>query len=267
MPKTFGGKYSSMITKTPKLEYKSLYEVLMLTGHEDMDICDSVFDWGSNMGCYKSFEDCNDYYDKLMLLFCLNITCTKVNEKWYSCCDISRFISEHQDTFDKFMNEENREGYRPQDYSHKLDYEKDEDFYDLYLNTFESLIIGNYAESDYQKLYEMLIKESENDKAVEKKTLFIIADCDSEVQIEDTDTMEDIFNALEDKVYYYLVLPQNVDLSKLNRDCKKWFNHYMDNVEKFDKKGFSSRYEYILSKIKERFGEDCVIDNISSFDC
>lgn len=149
-----------MITETPKLESKSIYEVLMFNQQEDMDICDDIFDWGSNIGCRKSFEDCQDYYDKLMLLFCLNIECKRYNEKWYSCCKITEFIEANKEVFDKFMNEENREEYTPRYYKEELGMDnvtsETDDFYDLYLNTFESLIVGNYCESDYEKLYKML---------------------------------------------------------------------------------------------------------------
>ena len=144
-----------MITETPKLEDRSIYEVLMFNQQEDMDICDDIFDWGSNIGCKKSFEDCEDYYDRLMLLFCLNIKCKRYNRDWYSCCKICEFIEANKEVFDNFMEEENREEYRPSFYGTPITSD-DEDFYDLYLTTFESLIIGNYAESDYEKLYKAL---------------------------------------------------------------------------------------------------------------
>ena len=149
-----------MITETPKLENKSIYEVLMFNQQEDMDICDNIFDWACNIGCRKSFEDCTDYYDKLMLLFCLNIQCENYKHDWYSCCKITDFIEANKEVFDKFMEEENKDQYKPSYYKNVYGMENvtsnDEDFYDLYLMTFQSLIVGNYCESDYEKLYKAL---------------------------------------------------------------------------------------------------------------
>lgn len=144
-----------MITETPTLQDKSIYEVLMFNQQEDFDICDDIFDWGSNIGCKKSFKDCEDYYERLMLLFCLNIKCKCYRQNWYSCCKISEFIEANKEVFDKFMEEENKECFRPSFYGKPITSD-DEDFYDLYLMTFESLIIGNYCESDYEKLYKSL---------------------------------------------------------------------------------------------------------------
>lgn len=144
-----------MITETPKLENLSLYEMIMKTGGNGFDCCDNDWDFGVFMTCEKSFEDCRDYYDKFMLLLCLNIKCLKYNPKWYSPCDFVSFFEENKEPINKFLNEENREGYRPKDHKN-LDKDKDTGYYEVYFMSFENLINGNYCESDYEKLYKYL---------------------------------------------------------------------------------------------------------------
>jgi hypothetical protein len=51
------------------------------------------------------------------------------------------------------MKEVNNERYQP-DEEVTID---DEEFCDLYLITFESLVCGNYADEDYDLLYELLL--------------------------------------------------------------------------------------------------------------
>ena len=157
----------SVTTQVPEMEHKSLYEVLRLGGWEDLDICDTIWDWGVNLGHggYSSFEDIDKdnpmdpWYYKIILLFCLNIKVEKVQPKWYTVCHVAEFIDENREAFDKFMNEENREGYRPKDYpKHQNPTIDDELFYDIYLPTFESLVVGNYTDDDYKKLFEYLTK-------------------------------------------------------------------------------------------------------------
>ena len=76
---------------------------------------------------------------------------------WYSTCYISEYIKKNIVAFNRFMNEENDEKFQPQHYE-EID---DETFYDLYLNTFENLVAGNYADEDYEKLLRYL-KEGDN---------------------------------------------------------------------------------------------------------
>lgn len=147
-----------MITNIPKIENKSIYETLRMCGHSDMDFCDNDWDFCVNMGCENTFEECRDYYDKFMLLLCLNIKCLKVNEKWYSPCDFVSFFEENKEAINKFLNEENREGFRPKDYKN-LKPNEDSGYYEVYFMSFENLINGNYYESDYEKLYKLLKKE------------------------------------------------------------------------------------------------------------
>lgn len=147
-----------MITKEIKLEDVSLYQMICHVG-SGFDICDDEYDWGVYMDCYKSWEECDDYYDRIILLFALNIRCVKYNDDWYSPCKVSEFIAENIKAFRQFFNEENREGYRPMDYENADDSHSDEGFYEAYMMPLESLIAGNYSEDDYEKLYKLLIKE------------------------------------------------------------------------------------------------------------
>ena len=159
-----------MILKAPGLEEKSLYEVLKLVSQEDTDICDDIWDWCSNLGYggYDSFEEIDNHYGKdnpdggyykFILLCCLNIKVKKYQPKWYTVCYVSKFIDENRAAFDKFMNERNREGYRPKDFKGKIDIDDDEElFYEVYMQTFENLIIGNYCDSDYLELFNYLIQ-------------------------------------------------------------------------------------------------------------
>ena len=52
------------------------------------------------------------------------------------------------------MRECNSEYYQPND---KVTMD-DEEFYDLYINTFANLINGYYDEEDYELLYDLLIE-------------------------------------------------------------------------------------------------------------
>ena len=144
-----------MITETPKLENISLYEMIMRKGGNGFDCCDKDWDFGVFMECRETFKECTDYYDKFMLLLCLNIKCYKFVAEWYSPCDFVSFFEENRKAIDKFLNETNRGGYRPKDYK-DLDKDKDTGYYEVYFLSFDNLINGNYCESDYEKIYKYL---------------------------------------------------------------------------------------------------------------
>ena len=133
----------------------TLHQAIVKTGY-GFDIADKDWDWGTYFDCPATWDECNDYYDRCCLLFALNIKVEEIRQDWYSPCYVADFLWEHRDAFGKFFDEENREGYRPCDYS---DIAPDEDtgFLEAYLEPFESLLIGNYSESDYKKLYFMLV--------------------------------------------------------------------------------------------------------------
>ena len=121
------------------------------------DVCDDIFDWGTN---YDYNINPKDYYDKALDLMASEIEVVKVQPKWYTICKFSEFIEKYQNVFDKFFNEENKEEYTPKYACKELGVvrlNKDMgEFYDIYLESFASLLAGNYCESDYMKLYEML---------------------------------------------------------------------------------------------------------------
>ncbi len=121
------------------------------------DVCDDIFDWGTN---YDYNINPKDYYDKALDLMASEIEVVKVQPKWYTICKFSEFVVKYQDVFDQFLNEENKEEYTPKYACEKLGVDrlnKDMgEFYDIYLESFASLLAGNYCESDYMKLYEML---------------------------------------------------------------------------------------------------------------
>ena len=133
-----------------------LMEFMKFTGKYGFDIADVDFDWGNYFEVPEEVED-DDYYDKCMIFFAENITILNYKENWYSCCKIGDFLMNYEDAFTTFMNEENRYEYRPENFNFK---KGDEDWYELYIMTFEGLINGNYAEEDYEKLYTYLTQEA-----------------------------------------------------------------------------------------------------------
>ena len=134
----------------------NLYEAIT-TLKVDKDICDNIFDYLNYFTCSKENE-AYDNYDLLMIYFAKHIQVLSINDIAI-CCDISNFINKHKRVFDKFMNEENREQYTPKWFKKtfnqivKID---DEEFYDLYMMTFSSLINGNYSDRQYKKLLDYL---------------------------------------------------------------------------------------------------------------
>ena len=130
----------------------TIYEMFIFCELEDTDICDVKYDFANNFACYTKKGDCKDYYDKLMRMFATQIECEHYRPKWYSPCYITEYIEKNIDVFNKFMNEENNESFRPKNYT-DID---DETWYDLYMETFKNLINGNYSERQYEKLYKML---------------------------------------------------------------------------------------------------------------
>ena len=130
-----------------------IYEFMKFTNKWGFDIGDETFDWGNYFEVdHYSLE--KDSYDVLMVYFANNIEMVNYTEDWYSCCKVSEFIQSHRQAFDKFMVECNNEHYQPNN-EVSMD---DEEFYDLYLMTFENLINGNYADEDYELLYDLLLE-------------------------------------------------------------------------------------------------------------
>ena len=133
-----------------------LMDFMKFTGKYGFDIADVDFDWGNYFEVPEEVEN-DDYYDKCMIFFAENITMVNYQENWYSGCKIGEFLMNYEDAFTTFMNEENRYEYRPENFDFEIG---DEDWYELYIMTFESLINGNYCEEDYEKLYTYLTQEA-----------------------------------------------------------------------------------------------------------
>lgn len=146
-----------MRTEIKSLPKMCLFDVLKMNGIDGCDICDDAYDWGTYIGVPESWEKCSDYYDRCMLLFALNMTCVQYRPNGYTICDVAGFIWDNKEPFTKFLNQENRKEYKPSTYKDEtIDPEVDGVFYDVYMESFESLLIGNYSESDYRKLYKYL---------------------------------------------------------------------------------------------------------------
>lgn len=134
-----------------------LIEFMEFSDNYGFDIADDIWDWGNYFETPRNFKECeNDYYNLLMWHFANNIEIVKYQEDWYSICKVSEFIYKNIKAFNKFMNEKNREGYRPNEYE-EIESADDELMVDIYLPTFENLINGNYSDDDYKKLCEYLI--------------------------------------------------------------------------------------------------------------
>lgn len=130
----------------------TIYEFMIFSNKDGFDISDEIFDWATYFGA-DLHNTTNDSYNVLMVYFANEIEMVNYQENWYSCCKVSEFIQKHKKAFDMFMKEVNNERFQPDD-EVTID---DEEFCDLYLSTFESLVCGNYADEDYELLYDLLL--------------------------------------------------------------------------------------------------------------
>lgn len=138
----------------PSKKEITLYEAIHHYGN-DKDIADTIFDYAVYFTCEKDFKNCNDDYDKCMLLFALNIKVESINED-YTICKITDFIEEHRKEFDDFFNQVHKEEWQPRNME-KISV-NDEEYYDFYIKCFDYLVIGNYGKKDYTKLCKILTK-------------------------------------------------------------------------------------------------------------
>ena len=147
-----------MITKAPQPATVTLYEALRAANMDECDISDFDWDWGNCIVLpeAKSIEECEDAYEKFILLVALNLK-TKAIERWYTPCDVCGFIEENRAAFERFFNEENREGYRPKDYEGPLKPDEDEGYFEAFMLPLGSLLNGDYCEDNYEKLVNMLL--------------------------------------------------------------------------------------------------------------
>lgn len=169
---------TTITTKIPEMHKPAtLYEMIQLNNYNGVDIYDDTWDLAVFLECPENWEAATDNYDKLMLLFALNLRTVfetrpadEQNDPLDTssvCCAIGTFLWEHRDVFDPFFNAHNRAGYRPKDYA-DLDPDKDSGFYSAYMMPFESLVVGNYSDKDYGELYDALLKSSEPAEISEK---------------------------------------------------------------------------------------------------
>lgn len=151
----------TLITSAPQLKDLSFYEACAHEHIDGADICDNDWDWGIFLSVpeAKTLDECEDAYDKFCLLLALNLRCKGINREWYTACDVCGFIEANRKVFEKFFNEENREGYRPMDYDNPQP-DEDEGYFEAFMQPMESLIAGNYCESNYQRLVDELTGKS-----------------------------------------------------------------------------------------------------------
>lgn len=124
-----------------------------------LDICDDTWDCGNY---FEVDGESNDYYDKVMQFFAMNIEVLKYDPTWYTICDVSGFIWKNLNAFSRFMNAANNENFQPciQGVCESVD---DYLMLDIYIATFQELINGNYCEEDYEKLFYYLGGEDKNE--------------------------------------------------------------------------------------------------------
>lgn len=130
----------------------TIYEFMRFSNEEGFDICDQTFDWGNYFGLDFELKE-KDIYEMVMEYFARNIEMVNYQKEWFSVCKVSEFIQAHRKAFDMFMKECNGESHQP---NSSVSME-DEEFYWLYLATFESLINGNYSDDDYKLLLSLML--------------------------------------------------------------------------------------------------------------
>lgn len=125
--------------------------------HTGFDITGEDWDWGTYFESPETFEECNDYYDKFMYLIACNVYVIQFKSDWYTITTIEQFIREHVNTFKKFINENWREECIP---NWETIEEDSEDWYEIFIDDlFEPLFNGQYCESHYKELYDLLMEE------------------------------------------------------------------------------------------------------------
>ena len=148
----------------------TLYEALHFCGG-GTDICDSDWDLCVYFETSETEEPDEDAYDRFMRVIALNLLIDEperyVPADGYPSCRIADFMWENRDIFEPFFNENNRDGYRPEDYD-ELSPSFDSGFYEAYMMPFESLVVGNYTEEDYDYLTKKFREKAQTEKKSEK---------------------------------------------------------------------------------------------------
>lgn len=136
----------------------SFYDAMRVFKLDGCDITDPVWDWGVYLAKPEalSLKSARDPYDKFLLILALNLQFDQYVPDWYSPCRVCEFIEANRQAFDKFLDEENQEGCRPSDYSEPLRSNEDEGYFEVYMQSMEGLIAGQYSEGGYAKLVKYL---------------------------------------------------------------------------------------------------------------
>lgn len=122
----------------------TLYELFTLCDITETDIADNTYDFMVNFSCHLKKGQCHDNYALLMRRFATLIDCTAfdIESPTLAHCDIVKFIKDNIEIFDEFMLKHNKEEFQPS----PLIEDESEVWYDVYMGTFENLVIGNYSD-------------------------------------------------------------------------------------------------------------------------
>lgn len=137
----------------------TLYELFTLCGITETDIADNTYDYVVSFSCHLKKGQCHDCYALFMRRIATQIECDKfdIDTPTLAHCDIRGFIRKNIDVFIDFMEKNNREEYQPSHYYEDLKGGiDDETFYDLFFNTFNCLVVGDYTEEQYEELLKAL---------------------------------------------------------------------------------------------------------------
>jgi len=123
----------------------------------DVDLYDFDWDWcvASAVDPELSEEEMENY-DRFQKWLAQHLVVDVDTIGEYSVeCNASELMWTYHKIFDPFFNDHNRAGYRPKSYK-KIDPDEDNGFYEVYMCSLSSLIVGNYSEEDYKELCEAL---------------------------------------------------------------------------------------------------------------
>lgn len=126
------------------------------------DVYDSSWDWGCCLIFNKYPEEGDGAYERFCCWLAHNLELDPDDADVYSeerpdavTCKAADLMWKHRDVFEPFFNEQNKRGYRPKDFG-EIDPDCDDGFFEAYMLPLESLMVGNYSESDYAELLEKL---------------------------------------------------------------------------------------------------------------
>lgn len=148
----------------------TLYELIAQNDFCGFDLCDE-YDNACFMECKKNWEDCDDYIDATWLLLAINVYSPGHREP-YTPIDLARFIQETEPLWCKYLNEVNREEYRPENFgvdgiTVKIPYDgsvNGHSFHMTYMQEFWELLRGNVSETVYRKFFEIFADKETSDK-------------------------------------------------------------------------------------------------------